>query len=208
MIRTSLRRRFGSFADRSSTTAGRWPALHPALALLLAACGTAGPTDSGAQGSCPVPVCRYAGTAQAETQVGDEMLDRGKASVVWTFSHMDGREAVYLATGRVTAAWHLDRCSVALEPAEHALTNPSPEDRHTRLRVDFTRRPIRYSATGNSEWAGTQRWTCPGGAPWTNDGVSTTWLSALEMTSHDPGLLEGTVTTETGRSSWSFVNSP
>ncbi|HEX2210367.1 MAG TPA: hypothetical protein VHG93_22000 [Longimicrobium sp.] len=164
------------------------------------AAGTSASTASG----CPVPVCRYAGSAWAEDLIGDELVDRGEARVVWTFSHMDGREAVYLASGDVTAAWRTDRCAIALNPAAHAIASGA----HTRLKVDFTTRPVRYSGTGSSEWAGTQTWSCIRDEPFTQEGVSTKWFAAEEMTSADPGLLQGTQGFETGRSGWEFRNAP
>lgn len=209
-----------------------FPASRAALILLVAAAAACGapsadahpprPADPAGSGSaaaaaaaggrpvreCPVPVCRYAGTAWAEDRIGDELVDRGEARVVWTFSHMDGREAVYAASGDVTAAWRTDRCAIALDPAAHAFTPGSPGAGHARLKVDFTARPVRYSAYGSSEWAGTQTWSCPGDTPFTQDDVTTKWLAAEEMTSADPGVLQGTHDFETGRSGWEFRHAP
>jgi hypothetical protein len=183
---------------------------HPRSASPAGSTGAASAAAASAPGArgCPVPVCRYAGTAWAEDRIGDELVDRGEARVAWTFSHMDGREAVYLASGDVTAAWRTDRCAVALHPAAHAFTSGSPGAAHTRLKVDFTSRPVRYSAYGSSEWAGTQTWSCAGDAPFTEEGVTTKWLVAEEVTSGDPGLLQGTHELEAGRSGWEFRNAP
>jgi hypothetical protein len=140
--------------------------------------------------------------------VSDELVDRGEARVVWTFSHMDGREAVYRAQGEVTAAWRTDRCAIALDPAAHELTSGSPGAAHSQLRVDFTTRPVRYRGTGSTGWAGTQTWSCVNDTPFTQDEVSTRWFAAEEMSSPDPGLLSGTYEFETGRSGWEFRNAP
>lgn len=175
----------------------------------------AGPAGSGSAAasapvapSCPVPVCRYRGEAWAEDLIGDELVDRGEARVVWTFSHMDGREAVYVASGEVTASWRTDRCAIELHPAAHEITPRSPGAEHTRLRVDFSTRPVRYRGSGSTGWAGTQTWSCVNDTPFTQDEVSTRWFAAEEMTSADPGLLAGTYAFETGRSGWELRNAP
>lgn len=206
-------------------------AFRAALILLLATAAACGPPSAGAHpprpaepaGSadvasaaaqasvareCPVPVCRYAGAAWAEDRIGDELVDRGGARVVWTFSHMDGREAVYVASGDVTAAWRTDRCAITLAPAAHAIIPATAGGAHTRLKVDFTARPVRYSAYGSSDWAGTQTWSCANDTPFTEEGVTTKWVVAEEMTSADPGLLQDTHEFETGRSGWEFRNAP
>lgn len=195
------------------------PALRTLPALLLvaaapAACGSATQPSldapgAGAAGQCPVPVCRYEGTAWAEDLVGDELTIRGEARVVWTFSHMSGREAVYVASGRVEAAWRTDRCAIDLAPAASDFSPRSPDARHTRLRVDFTTLPVRYSATGSSGWTGTQTWRCPNGSTWTQDeGVTATWLAVEQATSPDRGTLAGTFEEGTRRSGWAFRNAP
>lgn len=160
-------------------------------------------------GGCPVPVCRYSGTAWAEDLLGDELLDRGEARVIWTFSHISGREAIYTASGDVSASWTSERCSITLEPAEATIDAASTDSRHTILRVDFTTLPVRYSANGTSGWEGEQLWTCSGNDSWTQeDGVATRWLAADEMTSPEPGRLQGTFEFDTGRSSWDFQAIP
>ena len=122
---------------------------------------------------------------------------------------MSGREAVYVASGRVAAAWRTDRCAIDLEPAASDFTPRSPDARHTRLRVDFTALPVRYSATGSSEWAGTQTWRCPDDSTWTQDeGVTATWLAVEAATSPDRGLLAGNFEDGTRRSGWEFRNAP
>lgn len=157
---------------------------------------------------CPVPVCRYEGTSWAEDLIGDELLDRGEARVTWRFSHMDGREAIYLAAGTVTAAWTIDRCTITLQPAAHEFTAAPTPGAPSRLQVDFTTRPVRYTGVGSSAWPGTQTWSCRNDAAFTQDGVTTKWFQAQEMTSQDPGLLEGTYESETVRSGWEFINAP
>lgn len=186
------------------------PAALLLAAAASAACGSATqPSIDGASGQCPVPVCRYEGTAWAEDLVGDELTIRGEARVVWTFSHMSGREAVYVAAGRAEAAWRTDRCAIDLAPAASDFSPRSPDARHTRLRVDFTTLPVRYSATGSSEWAGTQTWRCPNGSAWTQgEGVTATWLAVDEATSPDRGLLAGTFEDGPRRSGWEFRNAP
>ena len=160
-------------------------------------------------GGCPVPVCRYAGTAWAEDLIGDELLDRGSAEVLWTFSHMNGREAVYRPSGKVGATWTSDRCTITLEPAEVPIDPTNTDPRHAFLRVDFTTLPVRYSAEGTSGWAGSQHWTCAGNDSWTQEeGGSTRWLAAREMTSPERGRLHGTFGFETGRSGWDFEAIP
>jgi hypothetical protein len=159
--------------------------------------------------ACPVPVCRYQGTSWAETLVGDELVDRGEARITWRFSHMSGREAIYVAAGSVTAAWTTDRCTITLQPAAHAFNAPPrTAAAPSRLQVDFTTRPVRYTGTGHDEWPGTQTWACVNDQPFDQDGVSTTWFEAQEMTSDDPGLLKGTYEGETVRSGWEFTNAP
>lgn len=157
---------------------------------------------------CPVPVCRYQGTSWAEDLIGDELLDRGEARVAWRFSHMSGREAVYVPAGSVTASWRTERCAITLDPAGETFTSAAPSVRHARLKVDFTTRPIRYSGVGTSGWEGTQTWSCRGDTPFTQDGVSTTWFSVNEATSDDPGRLRGSAESGTTRSGWEFVNAP
>lgn len=160
-------------------------------------------------GGCPVPVCRYQGTSWAEDLIGDELRDRGEAKVVWLFSHMSGREAVYLPSGKVKVSWRTERCEIDLSPAEHEFASDNPSVRHARLRVDFTSVPVRYTGIGTSNWPGTQTWRCKNDTPFTQeDGISTTWLKADEMTTDDAGLLAGTAESETVRSGWEFVNSP
>ncbi len=165
--------------------------------------------DAAASGGCPVPVCRYQGTAWAEDLIGDELLDRGEAQIVWLFSHMAGREAVYVPTGKVSARWQSTHCDIELDPSEHEITAAKRANPHARLKVDFTVRPVRYVGIGTSGWAGQQTWTCKGDTPFTqDDGISTTWLDTDEATSNDPGLLRGASKSTTGRSGWEFVNSP
>lgn len=167
------------------------------------------PVPPPVSGGCPVPVCRYAGTAHAEDLLGDELLDRGEAEVLWTFSHMNGREAIYTPSGKVAATWTSERCTISLEPAEAPIDPANTDPRHAFLRVDFTTLPVRYSAEGTSGWAGSQRWTCGRGDSWTQEeGVSTRWLAAREMTSPERGRLHGTFEFETGRSSWDFEAIP
>ncbi len=157
---------------------------------------------------CPVPVCRYQGTSWAEDLIGDDLLDRGEARVVWRFSYMSGREAVYVPAGSATAVWRTERCAITLVPAGETFTSAAPSVRHARLNVDFTTRPVRYSGVGASEWKGTQTWSCSGDTPFTQDGVSTTWFNVHEATSDDPGVLRGSATSGTTRSGWEFVNAP
>lgn len=157
---------------------------------------------------CPVPVCRYEGTSWAEDLIGDDLLDRGEARVTWRFSHMNGREAIYLAAGTATAAWTMDDCTITLEPAVHAFTAAPTPGAPRGLQVDFTTRPVQYRGVGSSAWPGTQTWSCPNDDPFTQDGVTTKWFEAYEMTSHDPGLLKGTYESETVRSGWEFTNAP
>ena len=177
--------------------------LPTAFGLLLLGATERAPTSPA---DCPVPVCRYQGTSWAETLIGDELMDRGEARVAWRFSHMDGREAVYVPAGSVTTSWRTERCAIALDPASRTFTAADPSVHHARLRVDFTVRPVRYSGVGTSEWEGTQRWSCRGDTPFTQDGVSTTWFSATESTSDDPGLLRGSMESGTTRSGWELVN--
>ena len=198
------------------------PLLAAAVLLVGAACPDAmaetaslarGHTPGSAPGPavaapCPVPVCRYQGTSWAEELIGDELRDRGEARVVWRFSHMAGREAVFVPAGSATAAWRTERCAITLAPAADTFSASSPSVRHARLHVDFTTRPIRYSGVGTSEWTGTQRWSCRGDTPFTQDGVSTTWFRVNEATSDDPGLLRGSMESGTTRSGWELVNAP
>lgn len=169
---------------------------------------SAGAPSPAIPADCPVPVCRYQGTSWAEDLIGDELLDRGEARVVWRFSHMSGREAVYVPAGTVTASWGTERCAIALDPGGQTFTAADPSVRHARLHVDFTSRPIRYSGIGTTEWKGTQTWSCRGDAPFTQDGVSTTWFSVNEATSDDAGLLRGNAESGSTRSGWELVNSP
>ena len=196
------------------------PLVSVILVLLLAGAGGPGagadgalaaptdPPDPATPAACPVPVCRYEGTSWVEELVGDELVDRGEARVDWRFSHMSGREAVYVPAGSVSAAWRTERCAITLDPATTTFTSASPSVRHARLNVDFTTRPVRYSGTGTAEWAGRQVWSCRGDVPFTQDGVATKWFSVNEATSDDPGLLRGTAESEGTRSGWSFVNAP
>jgi hypothetical protein len=167
----------------------------------------AGDASPAIPASCPVPVCRYEGTSWAEDLVGDELVDRGEARVTWRFSHMAGSEAVYLPAGSATAAWRTERCAISLDPTAHRFS-AAPNGQHSRLTVNFTTRPVRYSGVGTSEWPGTQTWRCRGDEPFTQADVSTTWFAAENMMSDDPGRLSGTVTSGSRRSGWTFVNAP
>lgn len=217
---------------RSRTVNLRHTRLTPAaLVLLLAGAGCPGGSADAAPGAsgssarsavaaptaglpspaipeCPVPVCRYQGTSWAEDLIGDELRDRGEARVVWRFSHMSGREAVYVPAGSVTASWGTERCAITLTPATKTFTAADPAVRHARLKVDFTTRPVRYSGIGSAHWEGTQTWRCPHGDTFDQEGVGTTWFRVDEAASDDPGLLKGTYESEGARSGWELTNAP
>lgn len=153
---------------------------------------------------CPVPVCRYEGTSWQEDvleEPGNQLRIRGDARVVWTFSHMDGRSALYTADGHVTARWTHDHCTIVLSPSEHTFAG----GRGARLTVDFTTDPVTYRGSGSSEWPARQTW-CTNDDPWTdeNGGGSAGWFSGEGVAKGGGSVLSGSAQSPHRRSVWEF----
>ena len=155
---------------------------------------------------CPVPVCRFEGTAWEEVvfgrgEPGSEFRVRGDATVTWTFSRMDGREALYVASGRVGAQWTNDHCTITLSPSAHTFDASSKAG---GLGVDFSTDPVTYSGSGFVKWDASQHWSCTPGTPWSDPegGAHAGWFWGGGAAGRDGTVLQGTRETEDRRGGW------
>lgn len=162
-------------------------------------------------GDCPVPVCRYEGASWGEVVLGEgdgptlEVRDRGEARVTWTFSRMNGREAVYLPEGEVSTTWTNASCTITLSPSTHTFNAASASG---ALSVDFTADPITYSGSGSSSWDGVQTWDCPPADPFVpaegEDAILTSWFDGDGVAERGGTVLRGTSKQPGGTSGWEF----
>jgi hypothetical protein len=157
---------------------------------------------------CPVPVCRYEGRAWQEVVIGHgdpgstQLRVRGDATVTWTFSRMDGRHALYVPSGEVTARWTNDSCTITLSPSTHTF-GPSADG--GGLSVDFTANPVTYSGSGGAEWDAVQNWSCSASDRWSDPaGGQANWFSGEGTAGRDGLVLRGTSEAADRRSGWEF----
>lgn len=157
---------------------------------------------------CPVPVCRYEGTGWEEMvfgrdEPGSEFTIRGDATVAWTFSHREGRDAVYVATGEVRAQWTGDHCAITLSPAAYTFDRAS---NRSGLRVDFTTDPVTYTGSGFAEWDAVQHWSCQPDSEWSDPdgGAHAGWFHGEGTAGREGFGLEGSFEAADRRSGWSF----
>jgi hypothetical protein len=179
-------------------------------AAALSVLGLAGSDEASAgvpaDGSCPVPICGLAGTSRVEDDVDGQFFIVGEATVRWTFHRMDGRDAVYLASGTVSASWRHEGCSIDLHPAKHEFETRRGES-DGELRIDFSQRPWQYVGSGSSEWEGRQVW-CPGtGDEHVHEGVLALWFDGAGIVNSDPeAAVMGEMEQPHRKSAWKFAS--
>jgi hypothetical protein len=172
--------------------------------LVLAGSGEAS-AEASVESRCPVPICGLSGTSWAEDNTDDQFFIAGEATVRWTFHRMDGKYAVYHASGTVTASWRHEGCSIDLVPAAHEFA-PIRGKSDGELRIDFSQKPWRYHGGGGSQWEGTQIW-CPGSKhEHRHEGVLATWFEGEGIVNaHPDAALKGRLELPHRKSTWKFV---